>query len=68
MAKAKAQAAPAPAPFQITLNEFCARRSKTDNRVELISGFHHSEASASRLKDTEDAYAARFEQFINAPA
>lgn len=53
--------------MQVTLDEFCMRHSATDKRVELIGGFHFVETCASRFKDTESAYRARFEAFINKP-
>ena len=52
----------------LTLAEFCIRLSATDTRVELIGGFEASERGAGRVKDTEAAYAARYQDFINKPA
>lgn len=54
--------------FPLALNEFCARLSATDRRVELIAGFHHQEVAAGRTKDLESAFRARFEAFVNQPA
>lgn len=54
--------------FQLTLDEFCARLSQSDRRVEAIGGFHHNERTHDRLKDTEDAYLARFAAFMALPA
>jgi len=51
----------------ITLAEFCSRLSQTDKRVELIGAFHHVEVKAGRIKDSEQAFAARFGAFINKP-
>jgi len=51
----------------LTLQEFCMRLSNVDGRVELIGGFHHVEQSAGHLKDTEEAFRARFDAFANAP-
>lgn len=56
-----------PTEFQVTLEEFCTRISKTDRRVELIGAFHHVEKAAGRVKDAESAFAARFADFANQP-
>ncbi len=53
---------------QLSLNEFCTRLSGTETRVELISGFEHDERTSGRLKDTEEAFAGRYQAFINRPA
>lgn len=53
---------------QVTLNEFCIRLSKKEKRVELIGGFEFEERNAKRLKDTEENYSARFQDFIKKPA
>lgn len=53
---------------ELTLAEFCTRLSSTDRRVELIGGFEHSERRAGRSKDTEEAYAARYADFLSQPA
>ncbi len=52
----------------MSLTEFCIKQSKTDRRVELLSGFEYSERSAGRLSDTEANYAARYAAFMNQPA
>ena len=54
--------------FPLTIEEFCARLSKTDRRVELIGGFYAVESAAGRVKDLESAFAARYTKFINQPA
>lgn len=54
--------------FPLSLDEFCARLSQSDRRVELIGGFHHSERSAGRLKDTSADYQQRFVDFTTKPA
>lgn len=54
--------------FPLSLDEFCARLSTSDRRVELIGGFHHSERAAGHTVDTEAAFAGRFVAFCNAPA
>lgn len=64
------QAAPAPIAAKVepvTLEEFCMRLSKTDKRVELISGFHYTEVSAGRTKDAESAFKSRFDAFATKP-
>ncbi len=52
---------------EITLDEFCMRKSRTDKRVEMLGAFHHVEVVAAHTKDTETAYAARYSAFINKP-
>lgn len=52
---------------QIQLEEFCARLSKTDKRVELIGGFHYTEVAAGRLKDAESEFHSRFAAFATKP-
>lgn len=52
----------------LSLDEFCARLSATDKRVELIGGFHSVEVAAGNTKDVDSAFAARFNDFINQPA
>lgn len=57
----------ADAPQEVTLNEFCIRLSVSDKRVEMIGAFNYSETVAGHMKDTEDAFAARYQTFINKP-
>ncbi len=52
----------------LTLDEFCLRLSTTDTRTELIAGYHSVEKKNDRQKDTETAFRARFEAFVNEPA
>ncbi len=52
----------------LTIEEFCARLSIADKRVELIGGFHATEVRAGRVKDSEAAFQGRFEKFANQPA
>lgn len=52
---------------KLTLSEFCARLSETVSRPELIGAFESFERRNSRLKDTDAAYRARFDTFINTP-
>lgn len=54
--------------FPLSLDEFCARLSQTDRRVEMIGAFNAAEKAAGRVKDTEQAFNARYVAFINQPA
>lgn len=63
-----AASAAADEPQELTLAEYCVRKSQTDRRVELINGFHHDEKVNGRIKDTEHAFDSRFAAFINKPA
>lgn len=54
-----------PADYPMPLDEYCARRSATDRRVELIGAFHHDERHHGRLKDTTAAYDERLGVFGN---
>lgn len=51
----------------VTLDEFCTRLSKSDQRVELIGGFHYTEAAAGHIKDADSAFQNRFTVFVNKP-
>ncbi len=62
-----AVAAADPVAVDMTLGEFCARLSQSVRRPELIAGFEHSERKAGKLKDTDEAYQARFDKFIKTP-
>lgn len=53
--------------IKLTLHEFCARLSKTVKRPELLGAFEHTERVAGRLSDTDSAFRARFDAFINKP-
>lgn len=66
--QAPAETVAQPAEFALTLDEFCARLSGKDRRVEMIGGFHFAEKQAGRLKDTEAAFAARYAAFQTQPA
>lgn len=52
----------------MTVAEFCRRKSETLSRTELIAAFFSDESRAGRIKDTAEAFEARFQQFINKPA
>jgi len=58
----------APDAFPLAIDEFCARLSVSDRRVELIGAFHAVEKAAGRIKDLESAFAERFAAFVNQPA
>lgn len=61
-------AAPAARPVEkVSIDEFCARLSVGDKRVELIGAFNVAEKRARRASDTEAAYRARYQAFINKP-
>jgi hypothetical protein len=51
----------------VTLNEFCARLSESVRRPELIGGFFATERGAGHLRDSEAAYRARYDEFVNKP-
>jgi hypothetical protein len=57
-----------PDSFPLSLDEFCARLSLTDKRVELIGGFHHTERAAGHNKDVEAAFKERFIAFTKLSA
>lgn len=52
---------------ELSLVEFCTRLSATVRRPELISGFEFTERRAGRVKDTAEAFQARFEKFGKTP-
>lgn len=71
MAEAKTKTvepAAVPADYPLTLDEFCARLSASDRRVELIGAFAQTERAAGRTRDNHDGYAKRYADFINLPA
>jgi len=53
---------------ELTVNEFCARLSAKISKPELIGAFAHVERVAGRVKDSEAAFEARFDLFVNQPA
>lgn len=57
----------APSPVVLTLVDFCTRLSETVRRPELIGGFNADQKAAGHHHDTEAAYRARFDAFINKP-
>lgn len=52
----------------LTVNEFCRRKSETVRRTELIAAFFSHETREGNVKDTAEAFEARFKTFINKPA
>lgn len=56
------------AEYPVTIEEFCARASLTDRRVELLGAFAAAERSAGRFKDMESSFAARMKTFAAQPA
>lgn len=54
-------------PQELTVDEFCMRRSVSDRRVELLAAFHQNEIRNQRHKDVESAYAARLDTFASQP-
>lgn len=52
---------------EMTLEEFCQRRSRSDRRVELLSAFHGEQTRAQQFKATEAAFAAALDKFANQP-
>lgn len=53
---------------QVSCADWCARKSESDRRVELIGAFFSVESSAGRHHDLPANYATRFVAFTNAPA
>lgn len=52
---------------ELTIDEYCARRSKTDRRVELLGAFHADEVANKRQKDFESAFDSRLQVFATKP-
>ncbi len=57
----------APADFPLGLDEFCARLSATDKRIELIAGFHADATRAGTVTDTDNGFRALFAAFAIRP-
>lgn len=53
---------------RVSLDDFCTRLSESEKRYTLIAGFHATESKSKRLRDTSDAYQARYAAFLNQPA
>lgn len=54
--------------FPLTLDEFCARLSAQDTRVEMIGGFFATEKAAGRHKDQESGFMKRYREFAGREA
>lgn len=59
--------ASAPESFDLTLDEFCARLSATDRRVELIGGFHAEARKNGLTKSGETQFRAAFDLYASRP-
>jgi len=57
----------APQVFDLTVEEFCARTSAEDSRIELLAGFYSDEKANGRFKDSIAAYAERYAAYANRP-
>lgn len=57
-----------PQVFDLTLEEFCRRLSSEDRRVEMIGGFFADEMARGHVKDSEEAFRARYADFQVRPA
>lgn len=51
----------------LSLHEFCSRLSVKVNKPELIAGFEHTERVAGNMSDTDEAFTARFNDFVTKP-
>ena len=60
--------APAADAFDLTVDEFCARRSRIDGRIELIAAFRADQVARGAVKASEDAFERRLSAFANRPA
>lgn len=56
-----------PAAPLLTIDEFCARLSETDRRVELIAGFHAVMRARGKTKAAVEDYRQAFEAYRTAP-
>lgn len=67
-APAAASTTATPAPSKpIPLAEFCRARSvRMGRKIEILSGFHHTEKIAGRLLDTAANYEQRFQAYTTA--
>ena len=57
-----------PVEADITLEEYCIRKSETDKRVALIAGFHHFCGSEGMFRGSRLAFDEMFETFAKLPA
>jgi len=51
----------------LTLDEFCARLSKTDKRVELIGGFYADAKKCGQYKDVDVGFLRAFAEYADRP-
>jgi hypothetical protein len=51
----------------LTLDEFCARLSKSDSRVELIGGFYADAKRRGHTKDVDVGFLRAFESYVTRP-
>ena len=51
----------------LTLDEFCARLSKSDKRVELIGGFYSDAKKRGQNKDFDVGFLRAFESYAARP-
>jgi len=51
------------ASFDLSLDEFCRRLSATDDRVEMIGGFHVHMRSRNKVSGSEQMFMGEFEKF-----
>jgi hypothetical protein len=51
----------------LTLDEFCARLSKTDKRVELIGGFFADAKKRGHNKDVDVGFLRAFAEYADRP-
>ena len=55
------------AEIELTLQEYCLRKSRSDRRVEMIGAFHHKETAQGTIKAMTSEFEARFDAFVNQP-
>lgn len=60
--------APPPTAFNMTLEDYCAEKSRTTRRPELIAAFYASETRAGNATGLQAEMEARFNAFCNHPA
>lgn len=60
-------AQPLPTAPALTLTEFCARLSETVKSPELIGAFEFTQKRDGHVKDTAEAFRARYDAFVNTP-
>jgi hypothetical protein len=51
----------------VLLDEFCRELSTSDNRVELIAGFHASELQAGCMRATRGEFVSHFADYLARP-